>query len=113
MKVAYDISVLGQGYVNPKARTGVYRVVESLFWELVNRKDIDVIGISLNQSSGTWNDVSCSLYIDENLEKLQKYYQSSYKNLQFISQLLAKAVNLQKKLVEISLKKHQFFINHL
>ncbi|WP_013325273.1 glycosyltransferase family 4 protein [Gloeothece verrucosa] len=109
MKVAYDISVLGQGYVNPKARTGVYRVVESLFWELVNRKDIDVIGISLNQSSGTWNDVSCSLYIDENLEKLQKYYQSSYKNLQFISQLLAKAVNLQKKLVEISLKKHQFF----
>ena len=35
MKIAYDISVLGQGYVNPKARTGIYRVIESLFLELI------------------------------------------------------------------------------
>jgi glycosyltransferase involved in cell wall biosynthesis len=33
LKVAYDISTLGQGYINPKAKTGVYRVVESLFLE--------------------------------------------------------------------------------
>ena len=35
MKIAYDTTILGQGYINPKAKTGIFRVVESLFSELV------------------------------------------------------------------------------
>ena len=40
MKIIYDISTLGEGYVNPKAKTGVYRVVEALFLELIKSSEL-------------------------------------------------------------------------
>jgi len=35
MNVIYDISVLGLGYYNEKAKTGIYRVIENVARELL------------------------------------------------------------------------------
>jgi glycosyltransferase involved in cell wall biosynthesis len=42
MKVVYDISVLGSGTLDPKARTGVYRVVENLALALMESSECEV-----------------------------------------------------------------------
>lgn len=42
MKVLYDISVLGTGYYYPRARTGVFRVVENLAYGLASSKECDL-----------------------------------------------------------------------
>lgn len=42
MRVAYDISVLGSGVLDPKARTGVFRVVENLGRALTEREDCEI-----------------------------------------------------------------------
>ena len=70
IEVAYDISTLGQGYINPKAKTGVYRVVESLFLELVKSSEIEITAVPFNQISTIWENISASLYLpDQSLEK--------------------------------------------
>ena len=42
MKVLYDISVLGTGYYYPRARTGVFRVVEHIAYGLASSKECDL-----------------------------------------------------------------------
>jgi glycosyltransferase involved in cell wall biosynthesis len=78
MKVAYDISVLGQGYTNPKARTGIYRVVESLLNEIISQQQIDIFTTSLTYKDAIWNDLSSELYWEENLLDSGISYFSSY-----------------------------------
>lgn len=78
MKIAYDISVLGQGYTNPKARTGIYRVVESLLHEIIAQEQIDILPVSLTYKDAIWNDFSSELYWKENLPDLGIKYIPSY-----------------------------------
>lgn len=78
MKVAYDISVLGQGYTNLKARTGIYRVVESLLCEIIHQKQIDLFPVSLTYKDAIWNDLSSELYWEEHLTDSGISYHSSY-----------------------------------
>jgi glycosyltransferase involved in cell wall biosynthesis len=98
MKVAYDISVLGQGYTNPKARTGIYRVVESLLHEIIAQKQIDILPVSLTYKDAIWNDLSSELYWKENLlDSGIKYipsYSSPIPNLVF-----QKAIKIQHYLL--------------
>jgi glycosyltransferase involved in cell wall biosynthesis len=42
MKILYDISVLGMGHYHPRARTGIFRVVENLANGLVDSPEIDL-----------------------------------------------------------------------
>ena len=42
MKVVYDISVLGSGYYDSRARTGVFRVVENLAYGLANSPECEL-----------------------------------------------------------------------
>ncbi|MBD2121669.1 glycosyltransferase family 1 protein [Trichocoleus sp. FACHB-262] len=42
MKVLYDISVLGAGYYHPRARTGIFRVVENIAYGLASSKECDL-----------------------------------------------------------------------
>jgi glycosyltransferase involved in cell wall biosynthesis len=46
MKVLYDISVLGKGHRSPKARTGIFRVIENLANELVKIEGLDLAYVS-------------------------------------------------------------------
>ena len=51
MRVIYDISVLGMGSYHPRARTGIFRVVENLVQELVKAEVISSFSSSLSISS--------------------------------------------------------------
>jgi len=50
VKVIYDISVLGMGSYHPRARTGIFRVVENLAQELVKAEAINSFSSSLSIS---------------------------------------------------------------
>ncbi len=64
IEVAYDISILGQGYGNPKARTGIYRMVESLLFTLIKNPEISFNTISLNADSSYWDYLSVEAYLE-------------------------------------------------
>jgi glycosyltransferase involved in cell wall biosynthesis len=105
-KVAYDISTLGQGFINPKAKTGVYRVVESLFLELLKSPEIEITSIPFNQISTIWENISSSLYLqDQSLEKNINFDPcfASRLNLTSIYQIV---IQLQRKSIQSSLKKY-------
>ncbi len=65
MKVLYDISILGQGYINPKARTGVFRVVEALMLHLLQCHNLEMDLAAFNQDSNILDQISSYLYLKE------------------------------------------------
>ncbi len=83
MKVLYDISILGQGYINPKARTGIFRMAESLILHLLEsnnsdqlnqlnnnldgdlNSDLEIKLAALNQDSTILDQISSHLYLQE------------------------------------------------
>ncbi|MFN7716107.1 MAG: hypothetical protein ACK5QS_11590, partial [Pseudanabaenaceae cyanobacterium] len=72
MKVLYDISILGQGYINPKARTGIFRMAESLILHLLQSSnsnqlndDLEIKLAVLNQDSTILDQISGYLYLQE------------------------------------------------
>jgi glycosyltransferase involved in cell wall biosynthesis len=106
LKVAYDISTLGQGYINPKAKTGVYRVVESLFFELLKSSEIETTAIPFNQISTIWENTSSSLYIkNQNLEN-QILFDPCFISRFNLIPIYQTAVKLQRQLIQFSLKKY-------
>lgn len=106
LKVAYDISTLGQGFINPKAKTGVYRVVESLFLELLKSSEIETIAIPFNQISSIWENISTSLYLqNQNLEIKIIFDPCLISRLNLIP-IYQTAVKLQRQLIQASLKKY-------
>jgi glycosyltransferase involved in cell wall biosynthesis len=106
LKVAYDISTLGQGYINPKAKTGVYRVVESLFFELLKSSEIETTAIPFNQISTIWENTSSSLYIkNQNLEK-QILFEPCFTSRFNLTSIYQTAIKLQRQLIQFSLKKY-------
>ncbi|MCL1495602.1 MAG: glycosyltransferase family 4 protein [Pseudanabaena sp. Salubria-1] len=106
IKVAYDISTLGQGYINPKAKTGVYRVVESLFFELLKSSEIETTAIPFNQISTIWENTSSSLYIkNQNLEK-QILFDPCFTSRFNLTPIYQTAIKLQRQLIQFSLKKY-------
>ncbi|OKH25539.1 glycosyl transferase family 1 [Hydrococcus rivularis NIES-593] len=102
MKIAYDISILGQGYINPKARTGIFRVVESLLLELIKRDDINLQAIALSQKGSMWENISAEIYSTNVNSKLNYYFHSCYRSRFYLSSLYTKAVQLQRLLIQSS-----------
>jgi glycosyltransferase involved in cell wall biosynthesis len=60
MNVAYDISLLGLGMQSTKCRTGIHRVVENTFQQLVQADQINLLKVSLLEGQA----VSCQEYLD-------------------------------------------------
>ncbi len=62
MRVIYDISVLGMGTYRPRARTGIFRVVENLAQELIN------VGVvtSFSATQNVGNYFECISYLQSN-----------------------------------------------
>lgn len=93
MQLIYDISVLGKGFYHPRARTGIFRVVESLAEELVKAGYISSFSSTLNASSyfecidylkfnSTLNNIPLITpnITKEILKKLQHIHAIRYKN---------------------------------
>ncbi len=62
MRIIYDISVLGTGFYVPRARTGIFRVIENLAEELIKAEA--VTSFSATQSVG--NYFECISYLQSN-----------------------------------------------
>ena len=106
MKIAYDISTLGQGLINPKAKTGVYRVVESLFLELVKSSEIETIAIPFNQISSIWESISTSLYLQNQNSETKIIFDPSFVSRLNLTPIYQAAVKIQRQLIQASLKKY-------
>lgn len=106
LKIAYDISTLGQGFTNSKAKTGIYRVVESLFFELLKSSEIETTAIPFNQISTIWENISSSLYLqNQSLEKKILFDPCFTSRLNLIP-IYQTAVKLQRQLIQFSLKEY-------
>lgn len=106
MKVAYDVSILGQGYINPKARTGIYRVVESLFLELIQQQKTELTAIALNQNISIWDDLSTKLYFQNIYPPLKQYFKSCYHSCFHLNSIYCNAVRSQRYFIQKSVDRH-------
>jgi glycosyltransferase involved in cell wall biosynthesis len=65
MKVLYDISVLGAGYYQSRARTGIFRVIENLAYGLKNSKECNLVFCTSGASPRLYDALD---YLDSNSE---------------------------------------------
>lgn len=63
VNVLYDISILGRAHLDARSRTGIFRVIESLFSELINHQDISLLPTSLHGTGGFWDYYASQLYL--------------------------------------------------
>ncbi len=105
MKVAYDISMLGQGYINPKARTGLFRAIESLLLTLLERNNLDLQTVALNQNGSIWENASSELYLKNVCPQFISHFQSCYSSRLNLDKLYIQAAHLQRLLVQSSADK--------
>ncbi len=98
MKIAYDVSILGQGYINPKAKTGIFRVVESLLLELIKKPNISLDAISLNKYSSILDNISANIYFQSS-NYLEKYFRSYYQSKLNLYDFYETIIKLQRYLI--------------
>jgi glycosyltransferase involved in cell wall biosynthesis len=98
IKIAYDISILGQGHANPKARTGIYRMVESLLLELLKIQQINFDVIALNKDSSYWDHLAVEIYLKslDNTISISSPYPSNF----LIKTLYKKLVNQHRSILQ-------------
>lgn len=63
MKILYDISVLGVGHHNPRARTGIFRVIENIAHGMKNSEECDLFFCVSSSRKGLSNVLS---YLKDN-----------------------------------------------
>ncbi|AIE74134.1 MULTISPECIES: glycosyltransferase family 1 protein [unclassified Synechocystis] len=80
MKITYDISILGQGHANPKARTGIYRMVESLLTEIIKVENLDFKLVALNKNSSYWDSLAAEIYLEsiDSYDFFYSYYPANF-----------------------------------
>ncbi len=106
MKIAYDISILGLGYTNPKARTGIFRVVEALFLEIVAQLNVDIVAIALNQKSSIWDELNACLYLDNVYPELKQYFSSCYYSKLNLRNFYLAVALFQQSVLQLSVQHH-------
>ena len=104
MNVLYDLSVAGLGYTNPKARTGVFRVVETLFLELAKQSEVKLNTIALNAQSSLWNAASTQLYLQKCQPQLQHLFQPFYSSRLHLDPFYHLSVEGQRSLIHVSFR---------
>ncbi|PSN11553.1 glycosyltransferase family 1 protein [filamentous cyanobacterium CCT1] len=101
MKVLYDISILGRAHLDARSRTGIFRVVESVFAELSYHKDILLLPTALHEKSGFWDNYAAQLYLSDQKPTYEDSFVSFYpKKIPFYNA----RTSIQKYLVRDSQK---------
>ena len=98
IRVAYDTSVLGSGYINYRLRTGIFRVIEEMLVELNRRDNISVYPVALNKESTILDDTSSRLYFEQEKTELLKNFRATYCSQLHLDNTYTALVNFQKKL---------------
>ena len=70
MNIAYDISLIGLGFRSAKCRTGIYRVVENIFRQLMEMEQINVLPLSLREDQ----TLASQDYLDAHLSSLTQLH---------------------------------------
>jgi glycosyltransferase involved in cell wall biosynthesis len=65
MKVLYDIGVLGVGHYNPRARAGIFRVIENIAYGIKNSEECDLLFCVSSSRKGLCNVLD---YLKDNPE---------------------------------------------
>ncbi|MBD2260794.1 glycosyltransferase family 1 protein [Pseudanabaena sp. FACHB-2040] len=65
INAAFDCSILGMGYINPKARTGVFRAVEQTLLALLEQPKLNLHLVSFNNELSSWSSLGTKLYLQE------------------------------------------------
>jgi glycosyltransferase involved in cell wall biosynthesis len=105
IKVSYDCSVLGDAYVNPKSRTGIFRVVEQLLSALLKDPKVEMSLIALNGISSVWEEVTAQLYLESNAGLKADFKQRYHP---FIRHAARSAAKLQKVSIQNTYRKSNF-----
>jgi glycosyltransferase involved in cell wall biosynthesis len=107
MRVAYDVMMLGSGFINPKARTGIFRVVESLFSAIYDQHSVELVATTLNLTSQIWDSISTKLYFDQCSHESSLLFEpySSQLHLDFVYEI---AVKTQKNLIQRYIHNNSF-----
>ena len=103
LSVLYDISLLGMGYLNPRCKTGLYRVTEQLLLALIEQQSFQLKITGLNGLSSIWEDLSALKYTQTEHPGLEKRLSLAWKSNLHLDLLYRNAVALQKQLI------HQFY----
>jgi glycosyltransferase involved in cell wall biosynthesis len=102
MQIAYDASILGAGYLNPKARTGIFRTVEALLQELLTLPDISLKAISLDQETTIWEEMGTAFYFQELYPQLAHSFCSVHHSRLHLRGVYGQLACWQKQLIEAS-----------
>lgn len=99
IRVAYDTSILGAGYISYRARTGIFRVIEEILLELNQRSDISISSIALNEETTIWDDVSSQLYFETEHTELLSSFLSTHHSKLHLRNVYRKLIAIQRVLV--------------
>jgi glycosyltransferase involved in cell wall biosynthesis len=102
LRVAYDASMLGAGYISYRARTGIFRVIEEILLELHQRDDVSVCSVALNQEATIWDDVSSRLYFEKEQADLLSSFSRTHHSRFHLNTLYTKLIHLQRRLIRAS-----------
>lgn len=112
MRVAYDVSVLGRGYLDPRSRTGVFRATESLFLALNSHSDIRLKALALNGSGDRWDDTLAAQYFKDACPTRTYRYVHTYTSRLGLADFYAAVSSLQRRYINFS-QQHAFWLYRL
>jgi glycosyltransferase involved in cell wall biosynthesis len=99
IRVAYDASLLGAGYISHQSRTGIFRVVEEILLEISQRDEVSINPISLNKETAIWEDISSWLYFKEEQPDLLPIFCETYHSRLHLNKLYAGLIHIQRELI--------------
>ncbi|HEY9297044.1 MAG TPA: glycosyltransferase, partial [Phormidium sp.] len=100
LTVAYDCTFLGLGYINPKSRTGIYRVVQDGLLALLNQPSINLNLSSIGDKNSAWNETASKLCLRTLNLNLEDKLIASYPS--WVHSSLSLPIKFQKKIIENS-----------
>lgn len=94
IRAAIDCSLLGMGYINMKARTGIFRAFNQTLLALLDRQDFEPDLIGFNAETSPWYRRGAQIYLQESEDKLRESM-LSYSNVS--ERFLDIPIHFQKK----------------
>jgi len=102
INVAYDITVLGRNFNRVDCKTGIFRVIEEVMYEMLKRQDIELTLMGLCSDDFLFNFLASSLYVESLKERINCNFVQSFKSRLGLSNLYLNYfdASLTKKLQE-------------
>lgn len=80
ISVAYDITVLGNYFDRVDCKSGIFRVIEEVMYEINKINDIELILMGLCSEDFIFNSIRASLYVENNPNLLNPKFINSFRS---------------------------------